>query len=478
MATTVTTLTGSPATLSDEDLANLRMAVRGQVLTPGDAGYADVRPAYNAMHPGSPAIVVVASGTADVIDAVNFSREHDLLVAVRGGGHSVAGLSSVDGGLLIDLAPMRGVDVDPEAGIARVQGGALWGDVDRETQVFGLVAPGGVVSDTGVAGLALGGGEGWARRKYGLSCDNIVSAQVVCADGKLRTASADVNADLYWAIRGGGGNFGVVTSLTFQLHPMGPIVAFTGVFYPVADAAQVWRGFRDWARTAPDEVSALCACTTLPAHEALPPEIHDTPFIVVGAVYSGDPDDGMKVMQPLRNLATPLVDISQPLPFVGVQAAFDPFFVRGTLRSYWKSMYVNEITDEMIEMLAKKAAERPSKRTFAPITFLMGGAINRVDPGATAYSERSADWMLSIDGNWDDPAEDEAVISWVRDTWAEFAPYGTGGVYLNFRSLAEESEDSDVENTFGDNMRRLAEVKAKYDPTNFFRRNNNIAPTG
>ncbi|HEV3362567.1 MAG TPA: BBE domain-containing protein, partial [Acidimicrobiia bacterium] len=213
-------------------------------------------------------------------------------------------------------------------------------------------------------------------------------------------------------------------------------------------------------------------------HEALPPEIHDTPFVVVGGVYSGDVDDGMKVMQPLRSLARPLVDISQPLPFSAVQSAFDPFFVRGTLRSYWKSTYLHEVTDEVIDLLARKATERPSKRTFAPITFLMGGAINRVDPGATAYSERSADWMLSIDGNWDDPADDDAVISWVRDTWAEFARFSTGGVYLNFRSLSDEETGSDVANAFGENMRRLAEIKAKYDPTNFFRLNNNIVPGG
>jgi FAD binding domain-containing protein/berberine-like enzyme len=476
MTTTVATLTGSVTPLSDEALAQLRMTLRGQVLTPHDAGYAAVRPAYNAMHPGNPALVVLPSGTADVIDAVNFAREHALLVAVRGGGHSVAGLSSVDGGMLIDLALMRSVDVDPEARIARVQGGALWGDVDRETQALGLVAPGGVVSDTGVAGLTLGGGQGWVRRKYGLSCDNLLSAQLVCADGQLRTASADVNPDLFWAIRGGGGNFGIATSMTFQLHPLGPIVAFTGVFYPVVDAVQVWRGFRDWASAAPDEVSALCACTTLPAHEALPPQIHDTPFIVVGAVYTGDPDDGMKVMEPLRSLATPLVDISQPLPFTAVQAAFDPFFVRGTLRSYWKSTYLHELSDEVIDLLAQKAAERPSKRAFAPITFLMGGAINRVKPKDTAYSERSANWMLSIDGNWSDPAEDSTVISWVRQTWEELAKFGTGGVYLNFRSLSDETPASDVENAFGDNMRRLVEVKAKYDPTNFFRLNNNITP--
>jgi len=473
---TASTTTAADTKISQEALAQLRMTIRGDVLTPDDADYAGVRPAYNAMHPGHPAVVVRPSGTADVVDAVNFAREQGLLVAVRGGGHSVAGLSSVDGGMLIDLANMRAVEVDADARVAHVQGGALLGDVDRETQLFGLVAPGGVVSDTGIAGLALGGGEGWVRRKYGLSCDNIVSAQVVCADGVVRTASAKTNPDLYWGIRGGGGNFGVVTSMTFQLHPHGPIVAFAGVFYPISDAANIYRQFRDWAANAPDEVSALCGCTSLPPHEGLPPQIHDTPFIVCGGVYVGDPDEGMKVMQPLRDFGTPLVDISGPMPFVGVQAAFDPFFVRGTLRSYWKSTYLNELTDEAIDLIARKVPERPSKRTFAPIAFLMGGAINKVKPKDTAYSERSAKWLISIDGNWEDPADDAKVIPWVRETWAEFAKLGTGSVYLNFTSLENEPTSQSVDDAFGDNMRRLAEIKSKYDPTNFFRLNNNIAP--
>jgi len=475
MATTAATLTGAQTTLSEEALAQLRATIRGDVLTPADAAYAGIRPTYNAMHPGRPALVVRASGTADVIEAVNLAREHGLLVAVRGGGHSVAGLSSIDGGLLIDLALMNGVVVDPEARTACVQGGALWGDADRETQVFGLVTPGGVVSDTGVAGLTLGGGEGWVRRKYGLSSDNLLSAQLVCADGQVRTASADVNPDLFWAIRGGGGNFGIVTSFTFKLHPLGPNVAFAGVFYPVADARQVWRGFRDWAAKAPDEVSALCGCTTLPAHPGLPEPIHDTPFVVVGAVHTGAPEEGMKVLQPLRELGAPLADISQPLPFSAVQTAFDPFFTRGTLRSYWKSTYLPELTDDAIDLIAQRAQNRPSARTFV-ITFLMGGAINRVGATDTAYSERSAPWMVSMDGNWSDQSEDSRVISWIRETWAEVAKFGTGSVYLNFTSLSDEAPTSGVDSAFGDNMRRLAEIKRKYDPTNLFRLNNNIAP--
>ncbi len=477
MPTRVVTLSGADTEVPEEALAQLRMTVRGNVLVPGDPAFAEIRRPYNAMHPGSPALVVRASGTADVIDAVNFARENGLLLAVRGGGHSVAGLSSVDGGMLLDLALMNGVDVDPDARIVRVQGGALWGDVDRETQVFGLVAPGGVVSDTGVAGLTLGGGEGWVRRKHGLSCDNVVSAQVVTADGQVRTASADVNPDLFWAIRGGGGNFGVVTSLTFTLHPLGPMVAFAGVFYPAADAAQVLRGFREWAATAPDEVTALWGCTTLPAHEQLPPEIHDTPFVVVGAVYAGDVDEGMDVLAPLRELGTPLVDISQPLPFVGVQAAFDPFFQRGDLRSYWKSTYLGELTDQAVDLIAGRAQNRPSERTFV-VVFLMGGEINRLSAADTAYSERSAPWMVSIDGNWTDPAQDSAVISWAREAWGEVAELGTGGVYLNFTGLDDEAPTTGVDRGYGDNMRRLAEIKAKYDPTNLFRLNNNIVPEG
>jgi FAD/FMN-containing dehydrogenase len=475
MALAVSTLTGTSSEIPEEALDALRMTVRGEVLTPEDPGYAAVRVPYNAMHPGHPGLVVRATGVADVVDAVNFAREHGLLVAVRGGGHSVAGLSSVDGGLLIDLAVMNGVDVDPDAGLVRVQGGALLGDMDRDTMAFGLVAPGGVVSDTGVAGLTLGGGEGWMRRKYGLASDNVVSAQVVCTDGEVRTASADINPDLYWAIRGGGGNFGIVTSFTFRLHPLDPIVAFAGVFYDVADADKVWRGYRDWAAGTPDEVSSFCGATTLPESPHIPPEIHDTPFVAVGAVFAGDREEGMRLFQPLRELATPLTDISGPLPFTAIQAAFDPFFVRGTLRSYWKSTYVAELNDDVLDIVVRRAQERPSPRVFL-ITFQMGGAINRVDPEATAYSERAANWMVSVDGNWTDPSDDDKVIGWVRDTWAEVGKLGTGTTYLNFTGLEDEATSTGVASAYGGNLKRLEEIKAKYDPENLFRLNNNIAP--
>jgi FAD/FMN-containing dehydrogenase len=476
MGTNVLSLAGGRSDVADESLESLRMAIRGDVFTADDPGYTTVRPPYNAMTPGEPSLVIRPTGVADVVAAVRFAREHNLLVAVRGGGHSVAGLSSTDGGVLIDLALMNGVEVDPDARVTRVQGGALWGDVDHETQAFGLVAPGGVVSDTGVAGLTLGGGEGWVRRKYGLSCDKLLSAQVVCADGEVRTASTGTNPDLFWAIRGGGGNFGIVTSFTFQLEPLDPTVGFAGVFYPIESAPEVWRGFRDWAANAPDEVSAFCGSTTLPASEHTPPEIHNTPFVAIGAVYAGDPEKGMEVVQPLREIATPLTDISGPIPFTAVQAAFDEFFVRGTLRSYWKSTYVDELTDEILGIVAEKAQERPSPRIFL-ITFLMGGAINKVGPEDTAYSERSANWMVSVDGNWHRAEDDDEVIGWVRDTWSQVHKLGTGTTYLNFTGLVDESTDVGVESAYGRNLQRLAEIKAKYDPDNFFRLNNNIAPT-
>jgi FAD/FMN-containing dehydrogenase len=299
----------------------------------------------------------------------------------------------------------------------------------------------------------------------------------VCADGTVQTASEKSNPDLFWAIRGGGGNFGIATSLTFRLHPHGPTVAFAGVFYPVSEADTVWRKYRDWAASAPDEVSTLAGCTTLPAHPGLPPEVHDTPFVVIGAIYSGDPEKGMKVLQPLRELGKPLADISGPLPFAAVQGAFDPFFVRGTLRSYWKSTYVAKMTDEVLDIVVRRSTERPSKRTFV-VTFLMGGAINRVGAEDTAYSERSADWMVSLDGNWEQPADDDKVVRWIRDAWAEVHKLGTGTTYLNFTSLAGDPTDVGVESAYGKNLKRLGRIKAKYDPDNFFRLNNNITPAG
>ena len=474
MASSVATLNGGRTTIDDAALEELRQTLRGDVLRPGDPGYAD-RPIYNAMHQRRPALIVRCAGAADVVDAMKFARRHGLLVAIRGGGHSIAGHSSCDSGMVIDLTRMRGVDVDPDRRIARVQGGAVWGDVDRETQAFGLIVPGGVVSETGVAGLTLGGGEGWVRRKYGLTIDSLLSAQIVCADGSVRTASPTSEPDLFWAIRGGGGNFGVVTSFEFRAHPLGPIVAFAGVFYPVADAPTILRRWRDYCVGTPDEVTSVALAITMPAAPTLPPAIHNQACLVVGGVYVGTPDEGMRVMQPLREFGRPLADISQPMPFKVVQTAFDGLFPMGHLHGYWKAQNLARLPDEAIDVIATRANQRPSPLTLV-VTFQMGGAINRVGPTDTAYAERSAPFMSSVDGNWENAADTEANIAWVRESFKLISPYSTGTTYTNFTGQAEEAATALTANAYGTNMARLGLIKAKYDPDNFFRLNPNIAP--
>jgi FAD/FMN-containing dehydrogenase len=461
------------ATLDPVD--ELRTRVRGAILEPTDPGSTEVREIFNAMHPSRAAVTVRCTGTADVIAGVNYARDHGLPLAVRGGGHSIAGLSSVADGVLLDLAPMRGVQVDPERRLAVVQGGALWGDVDRETQAFGLVAPGGVVSDTGVGGLTLGGGYGWVRRKYGLSVDALVEAQVVCADGQVRTASADSNPDLFWAIRGGGGNFGVVTSFRFALEPLGPTVGFSATFYPIEQVAEIVRGWRSYTAQAPDEVTSVLVTITFPASPEMPEAVHDRRVAIVGGVYVGEPAEGLREMAPLRELGDPLFDMSGPSPFTHVQSGFDPLFPRNTLRAYWKSQYLDELSDRAIEVIADRALARPEPLTLVNV-FHMGGAIAAVDPQATAFSQRSAPYMASIDGMWTDPAKDADNIAWVRSAWEAVAQFGTGGVYLNFTGLADEIPSAGVDSAYGRNLERLAEVKAAYDPDNLFRINNNIRP--
>jgi FAD/FMN-containing dehydrogenase len=477
MTVTVVKLDGSQEHVSDDAVDELRTKLRGQLVLSDDLeARIEPRELWNAMHVDRPAITVRCAGTADVMDAVDFARDRGLLVAVRGGGHSVAGLSTVRDGMLVDLSAMRGVEVDPERRLARVQGGAVLGDVDRETQAFGLATPLGRVSETGVGGLTLGGGYGHLGTKYGLSCDNVVEAQVVCADGQVRTVSADSHPDLYWAIRGGGGNFGIVTSFTFRLHSVGPIVAFAGVFYPLEDLPDVERRWRDYVTAAPDEVTAFIVTLTFPAAPEMPEVIHDRPVAIVGAVHCGEPDAGMQVLQPLRELGTPLFDMSQPMPYTVVQSAFDPFFPRQALRGYWKSEYLDELTDDAIDAIASKALDRPAPLTLVN-TFHLGGAVHAVAAEDTAFAERSAPFMVSIDTNWSDPAQDAAAIAWGRAAWEEITKYGNGNVFLNFTGLADEPRRAHVNNAFGRNLRRLGQIKATYDPDNLFQVNNNIIPT-
>jgi FAD/FMN-containing dehydrogenase len=467
----VTRTDASERDLSDAELAGFASRLRGRLgvrpKAPSD------RPPWNALHEDGPAVAVRCSGTADVVAAVNLARDHDLLTAVRGGGHSVAGLSTVAGGLLIDLAGMRGVHVDPGRCVARVQGGALLGDVDRETQVFGLATPLGRVSETGVAGLTLGGGYGNLAGAYGLSCDNLVEAQVVGADGVVRTASAESEPDLFWAIRGGGGNFGVVTSFTFRLHEVGPLVAFAATFHPLEEMVDVERRWRDLAVELPDAVSSFVVTMTFPAVPGVPDAVHDRPVVIVAAMHSGPAEEGMRVLQPLRELGTVLFDMSGPTPYCAVQSAFDPFFPRQGLRAYWRSHYLDELTDEAIATIGTVAADRPSPLTLVN-TYHLGGAVHRVGAEDTAFAERSSPFMVSVDTMWSDPAQDSAATAWAAASGGEIAAHANGRVFLNFTGRTTTAPS--VDDAFGRNLVRLGQVKARYDPTNLFRLNNNVLP--
>jgi FAD/FMN-containing dehydrogenase len=422
-----------------------------------------------------PTLIARCAGVADVIGAVNFARENGMPVAVRGGGHNVAGNAVCDGGVVVDLSQMRAVHVDPAARAVRVQGGATWGDVDHETQAFGLATPGGVVATTGVAGLTLHGGMGHLRRKHGLSLDNLISVDIVTADGQLHRASAEENADLFWAVRGAGSNFGVVTSFEFQLHPVGPTVFLCAPVYALADAATVLRRWRDFMATAPEEISSLALFWSMPADPHFPEELHGDPIVIVAAVYSGDADEGERMLQPLRELATPVLDLSSQEPYTALQSGFDPFFPAG-MRYYWKSLYVDRLGDELIDELAARAATRPSALTTIDI-WHHGGAMSRVGAADTAFGRRDAPYMVSFSSTWTDPNAADANITWARDGWAAIHSHSsTGGLYLNFPGFGEE-HDALVRAAYGPNYDRLVELKNRYDPANLFRFNQNIRPT-
>jgi FAD/FMN-containing dehydrogenase len=461
--------------LDAQAVAGLSERTRGPVLTPGDPGYDDARSIWNALIDRHPALIVQCSGAADVVDAVNFARDEGLALSIKAGGHNVAGNAVNDGGLVIDLSQMRGVTVDPASQTVRVQGGATWGDCDRETQLFGLAVPGGVVSTTGVAGLTLHGGLGHLRRRYGLSIDSLLSVDIVTADGQFRRASATENEDLFWAVRGAGSNFGVVTSFEFQAHPVGPIVFVGAIFYPFADAPTVLPAWRDFMATAPEELSSLAICWSIPPHEPFPPEIHGTPIVAVAAAYCGPVEEGERVVQPLRELAEPVVDASGPWPWLGLQSGFDAIFPAGELR-YWKSRALGELTDEAIGEIVELASRRPSPLTDVVI-WHHGGAMTRVGETETAYSGRDATFLVTAEANWTDPAQNDEAIGWAREVWDAMERHSTGGVYLNFPGLGEE-EEALARAGYRANYERLAALKAKYDPENLFRMNINIPPSG
>ena len=463
MTITATTLEGSRTNLNDTDLASLRQNLRGELVVAGEAKYDEARRVWNGNVDRRPALIVRCLGAADVQQVVNFARSFGLLVSVRGGGHSAPGYATNDGGLVIDLSLMRGIRVDPDARTVQAQGGALWLDLDHDTQAFGLATTGGTVSNTGIVGLTLGGGLGWLMGKHGLSIDNLVSADVVTADGQFRKASAKDEPDLFWALRGGGGNFGVVTSLEYRLHPVTQVLGGM-VIYPLDQARDVLRFYRDFTGTLPDEAEAYAALLTAP--QGMP-----VAALILG--YNGPIAEGEKVLAPARRFGKPVADVVGPMPYAARQRMLDePNAIHG-LQRYWRSAFTEQISDGLIDVMVEGASSFSSPLS-ALLLFHMHGAATRVSPTATAFAPRRAQWDFDAIGQWAEGAESPTHIAWVRALWSELEAHLKGSAYVNH--LAADDRPEKVRASYGDNYSRLRSLKATYDPKNLFRVNANIAP--
>ena len=460
--------------VNDERIERFRADVHGVVIQPDDDDYDDARAVWNGMIDKYPRLIVRCRGVADVIRAVEFARESDWPLAVRGGGHNVAGTAVCDDGIVIDLSEMTGVWVDPDERTAWVQGGATWADVDHETQAFGLATPGGVVSKTGVAGLTLGGGIGHLRCKYGLSCDNLASVDVVTADGEYLTASAEENDELFWGLRGGGGNFGIATGFEFDLHPVGPEVATCFVVYRGDEAADCLRAYREYVSTAPDEVSTLTSAGVMPDEEIFEEDVVGDHKIAVLGCYAGPPEEGEEVLAPLREFAEPIVDFSGVVPYAEFQQLFDDDYPDG-MRYYWKSLYIDGLPDSAIERITSWAESAPSPLTTVDV-WQLGGAITDVGIDESSFAGRHAPFLLGVEANWEDPAADDANVEWVRDCLDDMRQFSDGSVYLNFPGFLEDSDEL-MKTTFGSTYDRLVALKDEYDPENLFSLNQNITPS-
>ena len=449
----------------------LQTSFRGELVRPDDAGYDEHRKVWNGSIDRRPALIARCTGVADIRAAVRLARSQDLLVAVRGGGHSFPGLSVCDDGMLIDLGLMKGIRVDPEGRTARVQAGVLLGELDRETQEFGLAVPAGIVTHTGLAGLTLGGGIGWVMRKYGLTIDQLLSVDLVTANGELVRASEDQNADLFWGVRGGGGNFGIVTEFEFRLNPVGPYVMAGPVFWPMEDAPEVLRFYRDWIADCPDELMTIVVQRRAPALPIVPPDLVGKLVVAVVACYAGPVEDGERVVRPLKEFGSPVLDLCRPKPFLEHQRMFDPSFPHGW-SYYVRSCDVAALDDDVIDIVVEHG-----RRITSPVTSValwqMGGAVGRIDDGATAFNGRQAGFTFNINGNSKTADGFDAERQWARDYWSALAPHHTS-VYVNF--LMEEGEER-VRQAYGAaKYDRLKALKRKYDPTNFFPLNQNIKP--
>ncbi|MFF8865262.1 FAD-binding oxidoreductase [Streptomyces sp. NPDC015139] len=458
--------------LGDATIAELEAGLRGTVVRPGDADYDRARAVWNGSHDKHPALIVRCAGTADVIRAVEFARSQDLLVAVRGGSHSIAGFSTCDDGIVIDLSAMKGAVVDPVRRRVVAQTGMTWGDLDHETQAFGLAVTGGLVSTTGISGFTLGGGVGWLLRRHGLASDNLTAAEVVTADGRVVRADARENPELFWALRGGGGNFGVVTSLEYQLHPVGPQILGGLIVYPLEQARQVVTGWRDLIGGMPDELTTLVNLTTAPPLPFLPEEVHGTRVAVVLGMYAGDPAAGEAAVAPLRALGTPVADLMGPMPYTGMQSMIDPLWSAGA-QNYFTSAFI-EPSDAALDAVLRRHLTTPTPNSELHLHQL-GGAFARMPADATAFSQRDAGVLCNVIARSPDATDFDSHIAWARSTREEIARHGRGAMYVNFTGDAAEDK---VRASYPDAVhRRLVAVKDTYDPANVFRLNQNIRPS-
>jgi len=468
------TQTNDSRVIGDATIAELEAELRGSVIRPSDAEYDEARRLWNHAHDHRPAVIVRAAGTADVIAALRFARGQCLEVAVRGGGHSIPGFSGVDGGLVIDLSTMRGIRVDPKAKRVVVQGGATWRDVDLETQAFGLATTGGLVSTTGVGGFTLGGGIGWLMRKYGLAADNLVAADVVTADGELVHASQTENPKLLSALRGGGGNFGVVTAFEFQLHEVGPTLAGGGVFFSGEDAEQVLRGWREWLPDAPDELTTVVNLTTAPPVPFLPAEWHGRPIIAILGLHAGSVEEGLEAVGPLRAFAEPIADLLGPIPYTTMQSLIDGLHPPGD-GNYFKSHHMTELPDDAIAALIAGHAAVTSPQNEIHVHDLRG-AVAREPEGGSAFPHRDAPYVLNVIGKWPTGGPGPEHVEWARELVSSMEQYGDGTAYVNF--LGDAEDDSRVRDAYGaDTYDQLVEAKNKWDPENVFHLNQNIKPS-
>jgi len=463
MTISAATLERSRTNVSDADIASLRSNVRGELVVAGDARYDEARRVWNGNVDRRPGLIVRCTGAADVQQAVNFARSFGLLVSVRGGGHSAPGYGTNEGGLVIDLSPMKGIRVDPDARTVSAQGGVLWRELDHETQAYGLATTGGTVSNTGIAGLTLGGGLGWLMGKHGLTVDNLISADLVTADGEFRKASAKDNPDLFWALRGGGGNFGIVTSFEYRLHPVTQVLGGM-VIYPLDQARDVLRFYRDFCSTLPDEAEAYAALLTAP--QGMP-----VAALILG--YNGPIAEGEKVLAPARRFGKPVADVVAPMPYAARQRMLDEPNATHGLQRYWRSAFTEQISDGLIDVMVEGASSFSSPLS-ALLFFHMHGAATRVSPLATAFAPRRTQWDFDAIGQWADAGQSATHTGWVRALWTKLEPHLKGSAYVNH--LAADDRPEKVRASYGDNYARLRALKATYDPKNLFRVNANIAP--